>query len=140
MRLPNGRRARMDMWGHNPFGYRKPRLADPPLGDGFVDFGTLDTFARKIDRYQRKGMKLFLSEYTIPTEPEPRVQLLGDAEDAGEVRHRGAPDRAPLEADLHDGLVLADGRGAATDGLRPTRGLMTYRGVRKPSFGAFKRG
>jgi hypothetical protein len=68
MRLPNGKRARMDLWGHNPFSPRKPDLRDPPLGEGFADFGTLDTFARWLNRWQGKRLRIFISEYTLPTD------------------------------------------------------------------------
>ena len=68
LRLPNGRRPRMDMWGHNPFSARAPRLSDPPLGSGYADFNDLDELARALDRAYKNGprkqqrhMKLFLS-------------------------------------------------------------------------------
>jgi hypothetical protein len=72
MRLPGGRRPRFDLYGHNPFTRRRPRLSDPPLGFGFVDFGTLDTLVRRLDRYYprrrgRRRIKLFLEEFTVPT-------------------------------------------------------------------------
>ena len=53
LRLPNGRPPRMDLYGHNPFTARRPRLSQPPLGRGFADFGDLDTLARWLDRYLR---------------------------------------------------------------------------------------
>ncbi len=31
MRLPNGKRPRMDLYGHNPFTLRRPRLSDPSV-------------------------------------------------------------------------------------------------------------
>src|SRR5205085_1832988 len=47
MQLPHGRRPRMDLYGHNPFTQRAPRLSDPPLPAGLADFGTLDTLAHR---------------------------------------------------------------------------------------------
>ena len=38
MKLPNGSRPRMDMWGHNPFGFAEPDLDDPPSRKGVVAF------------------------------------------------------------------------------------------------------
>jgi hypothetical protein len=67
MRLANGKRPRLDLYGHNPFTKRRPRLADPPLGHGFVDFGGLDDLARRLDRYYGRRVRLFLSEFTVPT-------------------------------------------------------------------------
>jgi hypothetical protein len=72
MKLPNGRRPRMDMYGHNPFTRRKPDLSKPPIGFGYADFSDLDTLAGWLDRYQgrRHGrpLKLFLSEWFMPTD------------------------------------------------------------------------
>jgi len=68
LKLPNGKRPRMDMWGHNPFTRRRPDLSGDPLIGGYVDFGTLDEFARELDHYYpRKHLRYFLSEFTVPT-------------------------------------------------------------------------
>ena len=75
MRLPNGRPPRMDMYGHNPFSYRKPKLSDGRLipGYGYADFSDLDVVAKWVDRHLRRGrrLRLFLAEYTIPTDHRP---------------------------------------------------------------------
>ena len=70
LRLPNGRPPRMDLYGHNPFSYRDPNLANPPSPAGAFDFSDLGRLSRLVDRYlARPGhvIKLFLSEWTIPT-------------------------------------------------------------------------
>jgi hypothetical protein len=140
MRLPGGRRARMDMWGHNPFGFRKPRLADRPLGNGFVDFGTLDTFARRIDRYQRRGMKLFLSEYTIPTDhSNHEFNFYATKKTQADFA------KAALRISRRWRRIYTFGWFSLTDepprpkGDENNRGLMTYQGRKKPSYAAFKR-
>jgi len=72
MRLPGGRRPRMDLYGHNPFTRRPPDLRRGPLGFGYADFSDLDTLAQWLDRYfGRPGgrpMKIFVSEFTVPTD------------------------------------------------------------------------
>jgi hypothetical protein len=72
LRLPNGRRPRMDLYGHNPFTARRPDLRKSPLGHGFADFSDLDTLAGWLDRYlpQRgpRPLRLFLSEFLIPSD------------------------------------------------------------------------
>ena len=72
MRLANGRAPRMDLYGHNPFTGRRPNLSKPPLPSGFADFSDLDTLAAWLDRYQRrpgrKPLKIFISEWTLPTD------------------------------------------------------------------------
>lgn len=73
LRLPSGRPPRMDLYGHNPFGVRRPNLRQPPSGMGFADFSDLDTLVEWIDANLRAGrrnrrLRLFLSEYFLPTD------------------------------------------------------------------------
>ncbi len=70
MRLPNGRAPRMDLYGHNPFSFRAPDLANPPSPDGEVDFSDLGRLSRLVDRNlapRHHHIRLFLSEWSIPT-------------------------------------------------------------------------
>ena len=70
LRLPNGRPPRMDLYGHNPFSFRAPNLANPPSPDGEVDFSDLGRLSRLVDRNlapRHHRIRLFLSEWTIPT-------------------------------------------------------------------------
>jgi hypothetical protein len=73
MRLPNGRRPRMDLYGHNPFTLREPKLSSDPLAYGTADFSDLDTLAGWLDRLgyrdrRGRGLRLFLSEFSLPTD------------------------------------------------------------------------
>lgn len=72
MRLPGGKPPRLDLYGHNPFSYRAPNLANPPSPDEEIDFSDLARLSRLVDRYLgRPGdphPKLFISEWTVPTE------------------------------------------------------------------------
>jgi hypothetical protein len=71
MRLPNGKPPRLDLYGHNPFSFRVPNLANPASPNQNVDFSDLARLAKLVDRnLGRKGNRhprLFLSEWTIPT-------------------------------------------------------------------------
>jgi hypothetical protein len=71
MRLRNGRPPRMDLYGHNPFSFRRPNLRNPPSPEENVDFSDLARFNGEIARYlgrpRNKRIRLFLSEFTIPT-------------------------------------------------------------------------
>lgn len=67
LRLPSGRPPRMDLYGHNPFSLRMPDFANPPSPDGAVDFSDLRRLAGWVDRYLGRKIRLFLSEWTIPT-------------------------------------------------------------------------
>jgi hypothetical protein len=83
MRLPDGRRPRFDMYGHNPFTSRNPDLRKRQLRRGIFDFSDLDSLARAIDRYlvpqrkvRRRGRvvrkptrhpRIYISEWTVPS-------------------------------------------------------------------------
>ena len=78
MRLPDGRPPRMDLYGHNPFSWRAPNLLDPPSDPSAgvlpweVDFSDLGRLEQLVDRNlaaPHRHIKLFLSEWTIPTSP-----------------------------------------------------------------------
>lgn len=71
LRLPDGRPPRMDMYGHNPFSWRDPSLSNPPLGEENYDFSDLARLTKLVERNlgrpRHKHLKLFLTEWTIPT-------------------------------------------------------------------------
>jgi hypothetical protein len=78
MKLPNGRPPRMDLFGHNPFDGRFPRLADEPVGR-FRGFNDIDTLHREIRAYYRQGHRkvprLWLSEWTVISDKPSRIFL-----------------------------------------------------------------
>jgi len=68
LKTKKGRPPRMDVWGHNPFDARFPKLADKPLGTfrGFNDIDTLhDEIKRAYKPAHLKVPRLWLSEWTI---------------------------------------------------------------------------
>jgi hypothetical protein len=67
MKLPDGHRPRMDMYSHNPFTNETPSFSDPPSPDGAAQFPDLRRLAAWLNRYQKPGLPIFLSEFTIPT-------------------------------------------------------------------------
>jgi hypothetical protein len=78
MKLPDGRPPRMDLWGHNPFDNRFPKLADEPIGR-FRGFNDIDTLHREIRAYYRRGHRkaprLWLSEWTVISDKPSRIFL-----------------------------------------------------------------
>jgi hypothetical protein len=74
LRLPDGKPPRLDLYGHNPFSFRAPNLANPPSPNQEVDFSDLRRLASLVSRYLgRPGNpdpRLFVSEWTIPTSPD----------------------------------------------------------------------
>lgn len=146
LKLPNGRRPRFDLYGHNPFARRRPRLSDPPLGHGFVDFGTLDTLAKRLDRYYprrrgRRRIKLFLSEYTVPTGRRSHVFNFG-------VRQATAASwlRSAMRIARRWRRIYALGWYRLYDDPPGTPrgpaeiGLLDWRGHKKPVYWAYRRG
>lgn len=141
LRLPNGRPPRMDLYGHNPFSYRDPNLSNPPSPAGAYDFSDLRRLSRLVDRNLATGnhrIKLFLSEWTIPTSPldsefpfyvTPRVQARW-IRDAWRIVRSSRFIYALGWIHVYD-----DPPGRGSSG-----GLFDYRGRPKPGYYAFKNG
>lgn len=146
MRLPSGRRPRMDLYGHNPFTLRSPALWKDPIGYGQADFSDLDTLAGWLDRYGYRGRKgrrlrVFISEFVLPTDHanfefnfwlsrETQAKWLARA-----LRIARRFDRVYTLGYL--GLYDDPPR---PDGLEVNRGLIDRSGQRKPAYRVFKRG
>jgi hypothetical protein len=139
MRLPDGRPPRLDMYGHNPFTSRAPKLANPPSPGQQLDFSDLDRLAALVEanlgRAENPRPKLFLSEWTIPTAIDRefnfyvdlRVQALWITEGLRIVRQD--PRISALGwIHLYDAAPQAAG------------GLIQANGRRKPGFFAWKDG
>lgn len=138
MRLPGGKRPRLDMWGHNPFSFKRPKLKSRPTPRGLVTFSDLRYLAKALDRARFRGNrhpKLYLAEWGVPI---------------------GFKDR-----DLQYSLKPKEGRRWIRDALRITRswkriytlgwihpvdtdrssqGLLTRDGRRKPGYKAYRSG
>jgi hypothetical protein len=71
LRLPDGKPPKLDMYGHNPFSFREPNFANPASPLQQVDFSDLPRLAHLVDRYlgrpRNRHPKLFISEWTVPT-------------------------------------------------------------------------
>jgi hypothetical protein len=141
LRLPNGRRPRMDLYGHNPFSARAPTLKQRPLGGGYADFGDLDTLAGWLDRAFGKRLKLFLSEYSLPTDHQNwefnfwvtrKIQ-------ARWIQQALNATRGWSRIYTFGYLGLYDDEPRA-DGQQVERGLLEHDGTRKPAYTAFRRG
>lgn len=136
LRLPDGRRPRLDWWGHNPFPFRRPNLADPPLRGGFRDIGDLDTLSGEVRRAFGRRVPLWLSEYTIQSDRGSRV-FATYVSRAAQARYltagfRIADDLGPAVAGI-GWLTLLD-EAPAPDSAN--FGLLTHAMARKPAFTA----
>jgi hypothetical protein len=70
LRLPNGKRPRMNMYGHNPFSYTLPKFGAAPSGYGEVQFSDLPRLESWMKTYLGHPLPLFLSEFCVPTAPD----------------------------------------------------------------------
>jgi hypothetical protein len=149
LRLPNGKPPRMDMYGQNPFGYRKPDLSKNLLdpGSGIADFCDLDVVAEYVDRYlSRAGrntgrLPLFLSEYMLPTDHKNfEFNYWVSRKTASEW----LTDALKITRSWH--RIFTFGWFALEDevpngkGTEVNRGLLTWQGFKKPAYYAFKNG
>lgn len=135
LQLPDGKPPRMDMYAHNPFTFGPPIFSSRPSPDGAVEFPDLKRLGGWIDRYLRRGMPIFLSEFTIPTAPDqefgfyvdPAVQARWIA-DALRAARRWTRIYGLGWVNVYDHLPASGG------------GLITTAGTPKPGFYAFKSG
>jgi hypothetical protein len=140
MRLPNGRPPRMDLYGHNPFTWRRaPNLANPPSPDNEYDFSDLGRLERLVDHNLAPPhhiIKLFLSEWSIPTAPwddsfdyyaTPTVQAQWITDGCRIVRGSTWIYALGWAPSPFDGPVGTE-----------AEGLIYHDGTRKPGYYAFK--
>lgn len=147
LRLPSGRPPRMDLYGHNPFSVRRPRLSEPPLGRGFADFGDLDTLARWLDRDLRGArprggrLRIFISEFSLPTDHENHEFnfFVSRPTQAARLREALRATRRWSRIYTFGYLGLYDDP-LRDDGRQVERGLIDRDGRHKPGYDAFKRG
>jgi hypothetical protein len=141
MRLGDGRPARLDLYGHNPFSFRTPSLRNPRSES--VDLSDLGWFAklvqRDLGRPRHKRVRLFLSEFTMPTAPDSEFNLY--VTPATQARWITYAFRIARRLKL-DGLGWIHLRDEPPRAGRSvvSSGLLTHDGKPKPGFYAFMRG
>ena len=146
MRLPNGRRPRMDLYGHNPFAMRNPNLAEGPLAYGVADFSELDALARWLDRYgyrdaRGRKLRMFLSEFTLPTDHLNFEFAFYVTRETQAVWIRRALRIARRWHRIYTfGYLGLFDDPPRSDGLEVNRGLIDRSGRKKPAYRAYKRG
>ncbi len=149
MRLPNGKPAPLDVYGHNPFTRRFPNLADHGYAGipGARDIGDVDLFHRELGRlyrgrypqFQGRGPRLWLSEFTISSDRANRsFDFYVSRKDQARwlTAAYSIADRSPFVAGL-GWYNLIDEPPSVDHGQ--TTGLLTYDGTRKPAYRAYKR-
>jgi hypothetical protein len=135
LKLPNGRPPRMDMYAHNPFTYQQPSFTAAASPFDEVQFSDLHELAGWIDKYLRRGLALFLSEFTIPTAADAEFNFYVDPAVAGQW----VADILHLSRSYQ--RIYALGWVNVYDAPpRSYGGLLTQSGQPKPSFYAFEHG
>ena len=135
LRLPNGERPRMDMWGHNPYSFRKPFLPNPRSPKGRVDFSDLDDLAAELDRtFPGPPMQLFLSEFGVPTGLDKDLQFEVDTDTAVNWVE------AAFEIVRDWDRIYTLGWSVPVDTPRNPQGLLDSDLRPKPTYDAFKEG
>jgi hypothetical protein len=144
LRLPNGRPPRMDLYGHNPFTGRRPRL-HAPQDPHVVDISDMPRFTSFLDRNIRapggRRLKVFFSEFFWPTDhangefafhltPALQASWLRDALN---VVKRSSRIYTLGWFSLYDDPP--NGQGTEVN-----RGLLRFDGARKPAYNVFRSG
>jgi hypothetical protein len=147
MRLPGGRRPRLDEYGHNPFSHRPPNLRRQPYESypDARDVSDMDTFAAELRRayrgqrpFRRGGPPLWLSEFTVSSNRPNRAFDFAVSRRDQARWLRGAYGIAKrVRASGFGWFNVQDEPPTVARGL--TTGLLAHGGGRKPAYRAFKR-
>ena len=148
LRLPDGRRPRMDLYGHNPLTGRRPSLRKPPLGHGFADFSDLDTLAGWLDRYlpqrkngRKKPLRMFLSEFLVPTDhPSHEFNFYVDRATQADWLKAAFDITRKWDRIYTLGWYSLYDEPVNAGGDETNFGLIDHAGIRKPAYYVFKRG
>lgn len=145
LKLSNGRPPRMDMWGHNPFSFRKPDFRKPQSTFGVVDFSDLPRLARLLDtrirRPDGKPLPLYISEFALPTGPDAEFNYyLTPGTQASWIRAGIKLSRRFRRIHTYGYIHLYDDPPRADGGPIVQSGLLEANGAKKPGYGAFKKG
>ena len=145
MRLPGGRRPRLDLYGHNPFTIRRPDLREDPFRRGYADFSDLDTLAGWVDRYVRRPgsprPELFLSEFTLPTDhPNHEFNFYVTREIQASWLARALRIARNWKRIHTLGWLSLYDDPPRPGGDEVNRGLLEQGGARKPSYRAYRKG
>ncbi len=149
MRLPNGKPAPLDWYGHNPFSFRFPVLlfGPRPEAPGARDFSDLDTFHDELrdiylgeyPQFRKRGPKLWISEFTISSDRgnhDFNYYVSRRTQARWLTTAYRVANRTPYIAGL-GWFNLMDEPPSVPFGL--TTGLLTWDGRPKPAYRAYKR-
>ena len=135
MKLPNGSRPHMDMWGHNPWGFTLPNFKDPPGRRGTVTFSDLKRLVKVLDKsFPGQRLKLFLAEWGVPSGFKDKDLGYGLKQKEANLWINTA-----FRLTRTFKRIYSLGWVHLFDNARNSTGLMTRSGVRKPSYKVYKK-
>ena len=135
MQLPDGSRPRMDMWGHNPYTFRRPNLEAAQSPMGRIDFSDLGRLTEALDRtFPGPPLRLVLSEWGVPTERDKDL----DFEVTPDVAVKWV--RSAMRIVRESPRIYTLGWSVPVDTPRNPQGLVDSALKPKPTYFAFKQG
>jgi hypothetical protein len=140
LKTPNGRRPRMDLWGHNPYIVYDPRKL--PDDWKVTDIYHLPELQAAIDKYfgKRPRIGLFLSEFTMPTAPDVEFPLYTSERGQATFIKRAFTIARKLRTVAALGwLYLYDSPPGTGQTEGHSGGLLRTDGSEKPGFFVFRR-
>lgn len=139
LKLPNGKRPRMDFYGHDASSSRRPDLDARALGKGRADLSDIDTLNGWVrDAFGNK--RLFVTSYALPTNANWRYDFkVSESTQASWLTAalRIAKREKYIYSLAYNGLYDEESR---SDDKQLESGLLEPDGTKRPAFNAFKRG
>ncbi len=142
LRMPNGRRPRMDLWGHNPYIVYDPSKVRPAWK--VSDIYHLPDLQKAIDHYfgRPRGHRigLYLSEFTMPTAPDQEFPVHASEGGQAQIINQAFRISRKLGTVSAIGwLYLYDTPPGPGESEGHYGGLIRPDGSLKPAYAAFKR-
>lgn len=122
------------MWGHNPYGFKKPSLKDPKSPKGIVAFADLNRLMKALDKaFRPQKLRLYLSEWGVPIgfKDKDLLYRVPPKEGAKWIR-------AAYKIARSNRRIFTLGWVHPLDTDRSSQGLLTPTGGKKSSYFAFK--
>jgi hypothetical protein len=138
MRLPNGKPAPLDYYGHDPYAWRFPKLSEGVYSPGIRDLNDIDTLHHQLVRTYHRQIKLWLAEWSISSDSGSRAFSFYTTA-AGQAQWLTAAYRLVNSVNYVAGLgwfTLLDYAPWIPGHL--SNGLMTWDGQPKPAFYAYQ--
>jgi hypothetical protein len=134
LRLPSGKRPRMNMYGHDPYSYTPPLFGAKPSDYGEVQFSDLPQLESWTRLYLGHTLPLFLSQFCVPTAHDRTFGFYVDKPSVAATWVKDA-----LVTSRHTRYIYSLGWADVHDALPVNScGLIQQNGQRKPDFYAFE--